>query len=154
MTARNIIRQILLGFVLISIGFALGKEVSRRSTGPAVSIEQASGDKVIAFYVHGTFRCVTCNKIEARAKDIVQTKFANELKSGRLEWKTANFQENDALAKRYNISTSTLVLIQRKDGKDVRFEKLEDVWKLVDDRPAFISYVQGKIKSYLEGSKK
>ena len=157
MKTRDIIRQLLLAFVLISIGFALGKEAARRSEekpAPDTGTDQTQGDKIIAYYLYGTFRCVTCNKIEATAKEVVQTKFAKELKAGRLEWKTANFQEDEALAKRYNIAASTLVLVQRKNGKDIRFEKLEDVWTLVNNRPAFVSYVQGKIKSCLEGCKR
>lgn len=156
MKVQNILRQLLLGFVLISIGFAMGKEVGRRSVTKSDSDtvpSQAPGDKVIAYYMHGTFRCITCNKIEATAKEVVQTKFAREIKEGRLEWKVANFQEDDALAKRYNIATSTLVLIQRKDGRDIRFEKLEQIWNLVNNKPAFVSYVQGEINAYLKGGR-
>ncbi len=161
MKAQKIIRQLLLVFVLISIGFALGREAGRRSVekkngnpAPAVATGRVKGDQIIAYYLHGMFRCTTCNKIEETAREVVHTRFAKELQDGRLEWKTGNFQEDETLAKRYKIAASTLVLIHQKDGKDIRFEKLDDVWKLVEDQPAFVGYVEGKIKSFLEESKK
>jgi len=156
------VRQVLLVFVLISIGFALGKEAGRRSASKVRTADatasapdaSAHDDKVIVYYLYGAIRCVTCNTIEATAKEVIETKFAQAIKDGRMEWKTANFQEDEELAKRYNIASSTLVLVERKGGKDVRFEKLEEAWTLVDNKPAFVAYVENAIKSYLEGGKK
>jgi hypothetical protein len=91
-----------------------------------------------------------CNKIEATAKEVVETKFARELKEGRLEWQAMNFQEHEDLAQRYNIASSSLVIVRKQGGKDVKFGNLEDVWTLVDDKPAFMAYVQNAVGSALE----
>ena len=158
MKAQKVISQLLLGFVLISIGFALGREAGRRSAaqakgdaGTAMKAETSQADKVVVYYLYGPIRCVTCNKIEAVAKETVQTSFAKEIQADQVEWKTANFQEDEDLAKRYDIASSTLVVVKKQGGKDVKYQKLEEVWKLVNDKPAFVSYVRGAVKSYLEG---
>lgn len=156
MKTQAVIRQLLLGFVLLSIGFALGRQSARRAvpTGgepaPTATTKAAEDNKVVVYYLHGAVRCVTCNKIEALAKETLQAQFADELKSGRLEWKTADFQEDEDLAQRYDIVSSTLVLVRRQGGKDVQFEKLDDVWRLVNNKPDFAAYVQGKVRSCLE----
>lgn len=156
MKIQKIIARVLLSFVLISIGFALGRETARRSMKPdkttsAVTKETAQGDKVVVYYLYGPIRCVTCNKIEATAKEVVETTFTKELAEGRLEWKTGSFLEDEDLAQRYNIAASSLVVIKTQGGRDVTFETLEEVWTLVDNKPAFVDYVQKAVKSYLEG---
>jgi len=42
-------------------------------------------------------------------------------------------------------------VIKTQGGRDVTFETLEEVWTLVDNKPAFVDYVQKAVKSYLEG---
>lgn len=158
MKTQQIIRQLLLSFVLISIGFALGRETGRRSAAPAAgdvgapaSAGTSPADRVLVYYFFGPIRCTTCNKIEATAKEVVQSQFAKEVQAGRVEWKTANFQENESLAKRYDIASSTLVIVKQHEGKDVKSQKLDEVWTLVNNKPGFVSYVQGAVRSYLEG---
>ncbi|MGE5610466.1 MAG: nitrophenyl compound nitroreductase subunit ArsF family protein [Bacillota bacterium] len=155
---KRIIKNLLLGFVLVSIGFALGKELTLRSmrttqaSGSSPIIAPAvAGDKVIVYYLHGTIRCVTCNKIEKMAHEIVQRDFASDLKAGRIEWRTANFQNDEALAQRYNVFSSTVVLVKLSQGHEVQFKKLSDVWIHVDNPPAFDAYITGEIGQFLGG---
>lgn len=158
MKLQKVVSQLLLIFVFISIGFALGRETNRRSvnktnneTSTSVTTTNPSQEnKVVVYYFYGAIRCTTCNKIEATAKEVVEKQFAHELNDGRLEWKAMNFQEHEDLAQRYNIASSSLVIVQKQGNKDGKFENLEEVWTLVDDKPAFVAYVQKAIKSALE----
>jgi thiol-disulfide isomerase/thioredoxin len=159
MKIQKIVSQLLLIFVFISIGFALGRETSRRlvdkvsgeASASVATTNPSEDNKVVVYYFYGAIRCKTCNKIEATAKEVVETQFAKELKEGRLEWKAMNFQENEELAQRYNIASSSLVIVRKQGNKDVKFENLEEVWTLVNDKPAFMEYVKKAVKSSLEG---
>jgi hypothetical protein len=159
MNVQNIITRVLLAFVFISIGFALGRETARHSmekTSPEANLSvtttnPSQDNRVVVYYFYGAIRCKTCNKIEATARDVVETKFAQELKEGRLEWQAMNFQEHEDFAQRYNIASSSLVIVRRQGNKDMKFENLEEVWTLVDDTPAFVAYVQKAVGSALEG---
>lgn len=154
MTAKIIARNILLAFVLVSIGFALGKEYALRSKPTASSpATAASGDKTIVYYVHGSIRCATCNKIEKLAHETVQRDFAAELQSGRIEWRTANFQEDEDLAKRYAIASSGVIVVSVKDGKETGFKKLDQVWTLVNDPLAFSAYISGEVGACVSGER-
>jgi hypothetical protein len=143
----------LLGFVLITIGFAIGKEVTLRQKAPSVSFDHAPAsagpEKLIVYYMHATVRCVTCNTIEKMAHAIVQRDFARELQDGRLDWQVVNYQEREDLAKRYNVASNGVVLVKLKDGKDLRAQVLKDVWVLVDDKPKFEQYVAEAIHAEL-----
>lgn len=154
--ARKTISRILLAFVLVSVGYAAGKQVTLRrvrteTTEP--SAEKAR-DQVIVYYMHTTFRCVTCSAIEKLALEVVQKNFAEELKSGTVQWQAVNVDENESLAKRYDVAASTVVVVRRVDGKDVSFERLDKVWDLLNKPEEFSAYVSQKIRALLDPEKK
>ena len=161
MNWKKILSGLLLVFVLITIGFSLGKEVTLRrlqAREPGTSGEKpdANGvavgptDQVIVYYFHGTVRCKTCNGIEKSAHEIVNSQFAEELKSGRVAWHTENFQEREDLAKRYEVTSSTVVVVEIRGGKEVAFERLDMVWELTGDVEALKKYVALNITQHLK----
>lgn len=157
--ARSVVRGLLLAFVLVSIGFALGKEVTMRSFraiqagGTAPPPTAPAADKIIVYYLHAQIRCVTCNKIEKMARELVQREYAPDLRSGRVEWRTANFQKEEELAKRYDIASSSVVLVRTQAGREVEFRRLDDVWKLSDDPAAFNAYMGDALAAYVRGGR-
>ncbi len=155
MTTRKAVTHLLLGFVLISVGFAIGKETAlngARKTATAsevAAVTQPTGsDKVIVYYMHQTFRCVTCNQIEAMTADLIRTSFSKQLAEGRLEWKRVNFQENEELARRYDVASSSVVVVRLRGGKEVAHQTLDKVWTLVGKRDEFAAYVGNAIRAY------
>lgn len=159
MNWKKILSGLLLVFVLITIGFAFGKEITIRrfqaresavtpvpgsgETGekPGPADTAALKDHVIVYYFHGAVRCKTCNGIEASAHEVVNTQFAEEQKDGRVVWHTENFQEREDLAKRYEITFSTVVVVGMRGGKETGFERLDRVWELTDDVEALQKYI-------------
>jgi hypothetical protein len=155
-TAKNITRNALLAFVLISVGFALGKEVTARRQTPTTGPESpasvapvATSDKVVVYYLHTTFRCVTCNEIERLTKALVETEFADDLTAGRIEWREANFQQDESLAKRYEVVSSCVVVVNIQGGHESGFQRLDDVWTRYEDPADFNGYVGAAIRKYL-----
>ena len=152
---KNITRSALLAFVLISVGFALGKEVTARrqtpTTGPEspVPVTTNDKDKVVVYYLHTTFRCVTCNEIERLTKALIETEFADDLAAGRIEWREANFQQDESLAKRYEVVSSCVVVVNIQGGKETGFQRLDDVWTRYEDPADFNEYVGAAIRKYL-----
>ncbi len=151
--AKNFTRNALLAFVLVSVGFVLGKEVTARrqtpTTGPESPTPVATGDKVVVYYLHTTFRCVTCNEIERLTEALVKTEFADDLAAGRIEWRKANFQQDEALAKRYEVVSSCVVVANMRGGQEQGFQRLDDVWTRYQDPADFNGYVGAAIRKYL-----
>lgn len=156
MNAKQVIARLLLAFVLFSVGYAVGKEVALRrmraaavqpdpSDAPAVS----GKGKLVAIYLHATFRCVTCNRIEALAKAMVEKEFADDVAAGRLEWRTADFQMEPELARRYDVGTSSLVLSRLDGGRETAFKRLDEVWNRLGDEASFNRYVAEEIRALL-----
>jgi len=157
MKARKIICKLLLGFVLISIGFAIGKEVGRRRA-PGGSEAEITGvapgqDIVVVYYMHTTFRCVTCNLVESMGKELVDTKYADAVKADRLEWRAANYQDNEQLAARYKVGGNMIVVAKFQDGKEVASKRLDRVMELANKRDEYMSYVRQGIDEILGDSR-
>jgi hypothetical protein len=149
---KNIIRNLLLIFVFVSIGFALGKySVSRRESSPAGNAAGGGRNNEIVhvYYMHATFRCVTCNTIEKMTKDLLERKFAEELKTKKIVFSEVNFQENESLAKKFDVLSSCVVVAKEEDGKITGYERLDKVWTLMSKPDEFNTYVSKAIESFL-----
>lgn len=144
----------LLAFVLISIGFAWGKHVGMRqavadSPAPAFSPASTAGTQAVVYYLHGTIRCVTCNQIEKQARQTVESGFASELAARKMVWREVDFDKDPTLAKRYDVSASTVVVVRFDNGKETGYQRLDKVWPLVDKPEEFRAYLTTAIRGLL-----
>jgi len=102
-------------------------------------------------YFHGNARCATCRKIEAYADEAIAQGFVDELESGRLTWRVVNIDEsaNKHFIKDFQLVTRSVVLVEYRDGKVLRWENLDKVWQLVRSKDRFVSYVDGETREFL-----
>jgi hypothetical protein len=151
---KSIIKNLLLAFVLISIGFAIGKHVALRSAGKADALSEnvKSGQYLRVYYTHATVRCETCNSIEKKTRDLLESKFKKELADGRIEWQVVNFQENEAFAKAFDVTSSGVIVVLMNGDEVADYERLDEVWTLLGDPPAFNSYLEKSIIKFLSAS--
>ncbi len=151
-TLRIWTSRLLLGFVLITIGFALGRRTAPLSTSHGdgrsdeTDAQPTRQDQVIVYAAHMTFRCPECNQIEWFARELVENEFAAELADGRLVFRTVDYMRDTAFARRYNISSSTIV-VTRADSED--FQRLDEVWTKLRDRDEYFDYVRAAIREAL-----
>lgn len=151
---KGFLTKLLLTFVIFSIGFAFGKHSVKQKTaldqGKSVVSENQTGDSLVRlYYMHAMFRCVTCNSIEEMAKKLTEREFAAELESKEIIWEEVNFQENQALAEKFDVHASCIVVAVIKNGKIDSFERLDEVWTLLEKPEEFKSYVRTAIKKAL-----
>ena len=148
----NILKYGLLGFVLVTIGFAIGKEWTLRRVQMAASPDTVSGDTVIVYYAHATIRCVTCETIERLTHETLGEQFAAEKADGRLVFKAVNFQEDMAFAAQYEIVANCVVVSKITQGQEVRHRRLDEVWDLYEDPPAFKQFLGDVIRAHLDSA--
>jgi len=113
------------------------------------------GDGLVVYYFHGNVRCPTCRSIESQAQETVQTHFASQLSNGEVIWKIVNYEQASAkpLADKFQVQGPVVVLAKMKNGETVDWKRLDEVWALVGDRPAFIQYVRKEIERMLAADK-
>jgi hypothetical protein len=108
--------------------------------------------KVIAYYFHGNFRCSTCQTIETYSQEAIEQYFAKELNSRTLEFKPINVEEaeNRHYVQDYQLFSKSLVISLVKQGKEVTWKNLADVWKHVRDKDRFFQYVKEEVEKFLK----
>lgn len=108
-------------------------------------------DGLVVYYFHSNTRCPTCQAIESQAHETVQKHFASQLSSGDIAWKIVNYEQPAAqsLAKKFEIQMPVVVLARMKNGQTDKWKRLDEVWGLVDDKPAFAKYVREEIDRLL-----
>jgi hypothetical protein len=123
--------------------------VSEAEAVPQVKTQKA---KVTAYYLHGNYRCANCTLIEANSRESIEANFKKELDIGLLEYKLVNFDEPDNrhYINDFKLTTKSLAVVLYKEGKQVKYKVLSDVWLHLRDKPKFLEYVRAEINMFLQ----
>ena len=113
----------------IGVVFALGAASKQGAPARADIATPAQGNRVIAYYFHGNFRCYTCHTMEQYSKEAIQANFKDALSSGKLEFKVVNTDErgNEHYVSDYQLYTKPLILSLLKDGKEVKSKSYQNM---------------------------
>lgn len=149
--AKTIVTNCLLVFALISIGFSLGKH-SVKPEPQTNNLPHSNGRQVAVYYLHSTFRCTTCNTIEKMTRELLDRAYSQQLADGKILWFESDFQENETLAKQFEVVASCVVVADMQDGEVQDYKRLDDVWNKMKDRDAFNLYISEAIDGYLKPS--
>lgn len=170
MSAKVILKSFLIAFIVVSLGFLAikeGREAADHDASapsheppapPAGSTTRNAANskeishKVVAYYFHTNYRCVTCRKIEALSRDAIKSGFSRELDDRRLQWELVNYEQpqNQHYIQAYRLFSNSLVVVNIKDGRQTEWKNLGRVWELLGSRDAFTKYVQDEVRAYLE----
>ena len=167
MNWMKIVTYFLLAFVLLSIGFAIGMEVTRRRLGNRTQVHR---DGVVVFYAHRTVRCKSCNLVDSMGREVVKTDFAEAVKAGKLQWQDVDYETDEKFAKAvkagklqwqdvdydekfakaHDIAGNMILVARFKDGQIVNSSRLDNVMQLARKREEFLQYVRDGIAEVLE----
>jgi hypothetical protein len=111
----------------------------------------AKANRVVACYFHVTARCTTCRMIQAYTEEALTVGFHDALASGDLEFRPVNIQrpENRHFVQDYQLYARSVVIARFSDGRQTEWKNLENVWDLMESKPAFVSYFRRHVREYL-----
>jgi hypothetical protein len=121
---------------------------------PSSGVSESESDALFVYYFHSNTRCPTCRDIESQAHDAVHTDFVAELNSGRVVWKTLNYEQgaNAELAKKFDIMSPIVILAKMQAGEIAQWKSLDEVWGLVGNKPAYAAFMRDQINKMLAAS--
>jgi len=127
------------------------KDKKNDSTGLKKEADTPASHKLIVYYLHTNFRCHSCMTIEKLTRQAVTEGFADQLKSGRIEFKVINVEEpgNEHFVDDYKLYTKSVILSDVKNGKEAGWKNCENVWTLLGNDQKFIEYIQSEVKAFL-----
>ncbi|MDD3288338.1 MAG: nitrophenyl compound nitroreductase subunit ArsF family protein [Alphaproteobacteria bacterium] len=123
-----------------------------QTSQPQKQPEAVLAPKVIAYYFHGNVRCVTCRKIEELTTEAIQGGFAQDIQNGRVELKVVNIEEagNEHYIQDYQLASRSVVLARYEGQEQKDWKRLDEVWQLVRDHDAFVSFVREETTNLLK----
>lgn len=158
MTVRSALTGALLLFVAASVGILATKEFRGNPAttgGPSAPAAHHPDPvrKVVVYYFTGKVRCAACRTIEELSRKSIEENFSAELLDGRLQFLVLNVDkpENAHFIEEYQLAASALVLVETKEGKQVGWKNLQEVWTLAGDETLFITYVREQVSAGLRG---
>ena len=118
-----------------------------------VASEQAGkpSERLIVYYFHGNVRCATCEAIESQTHEVVENDFARQLESGKVVWKILNYEDPTSadLVEEFDVHMANVVLLRMRGDEQLNWKRLDKVWALVGDKPAFAEFVRTEIGEML-----
>ncbi|HHG85481.1 MAG TPA: hypothetical protein ENJ82_12110 [Bacteroidetes bacterium] len=138
---------LLLGIVLLIT--SCSSEPNPQNTDSQV-MNVSNKVEVIDFY--GTHRCVTCKAIEANAKYTVNTFFPEEVKAGKVVFKTilVDDEANYDIAERFEATGTALFLNVIQNGKETHIDLTDFGFLKGKDKEAFSNELKTKIATELK----
>ena len=119
---------------------------------PAGESREAPEAQVLVTYYYTSYRCPTCKKLETYSRQAIEEGFHAELEEKRIVFRTLNLDEpeNGRCAEDYKLVTKSLIVSLNRNGKEIKWKNLPDIWKFVGDQEKFGEYVRRETRSFLE----
>ncbi|HQI75351.1 MAG TPA: nitrophenyl compound nitroreductase subunit ArsF family protein [Candidatus Latescibacteria bacterium] len=117
---------------------------------PAQATPESNGHLVV-YYFYGNRRCYSCVTIQRLTQKALEQGFPDELRRGKIEWRPTNVEtpETQHFIADYRLSSQSVILSQIKNGQQVGWQNLQQVWYLLGNEEEFIAYVQDGIRAAL-----
>jgi len=98
--------------------------VSCNAKSASPETAELPSDRIEAYYFHFTARCVTCNTIEANAKENLETLYPNQFSNGLITFQSINLEDPSSkpLAKRLGVTGQTLMIIKGEQKVNITNE--------------------------------
>jgi hypothetical protein len=148
MTWKKATVYALLLFVAATCIVLIVKSLPHKQQTPPLAMQ----DGVKVYYLHANVRCPTCRTIEAFAKGAVETGFPDELKNGKIAWQVVNYETpgNEHFVTDYQVVAPNVVLVKFKDGKQVSWKELSEVWEYVEEKAVFVDFVRKNLREFIQ----
>ena len=85
-------------------------------------------------------------KIESLSGKVIRERFSEELRTGLLAFREMNVEEpgNRHFIDDYRLTSQSLVIVEYRDGRQVRWKNLEKVWTLLGSEKEFLPVCAGR----------
>lgn len=97
------------GILLLSLVGCGGRNVQKSTES---TLENSSDAAVVVFVFHAAQRCATCKAIDAVVAEVLESDFADDVKSGKIVLRDvdASNPENRPLVEKYEVYSTSLLL--------------------------------------------
>ena len=126
---------------------------SEGSVPETLVAQDPSPNRIIVYYFHRSIRCVGCVNVEEAAFEAVSNDFERGVGKGVLEWRSVNIDEpeNEHFIDAYNLYYQELVFVELRDGVEVRWDDIAEVWRHWNSKMRARTVVRDELNRWLKG---
>jgi hypothetical protein len=152
---KSVIRWILLGFVLVSLVFAVLKVTDKSGRREHYSLYEQlsiSGDDVILILLfHNRVRCTMCLNMEQHIRSLMSEDYTELVEDKRILFilMDMNKAENKSLNERFRLYTASVVIVKMIDKEEVDSVILNDIWEHHKDGAVFREKITKELETLL-----
>lgn len=142
--------------LLLLLALALCQVTPASAHGSAPENGRSSpprGGTLVVYYFYHVPRCTSCIALESQTEATLKEHFAEELASGRMQWKSVNVGEkgNAHFERDYRLESSSVVLVHVVKGKRGAWKLLDKVWEIgLRDKTGVAAYLTEEVHSALK----
>lgn len=133
--------------MLMAFPFVLCQAQTKKAT------DSKANPVVEVMYFHGSQRCKSCVALEKAAKEVINSKFAAQVKAGKVKFRDIDLstKEGEKIGDKYEIAWSSLIIV-RKQGKKEKVADLTDEGfrYAVNDKAKIQTLIQKKVNEFLK----
>ncbi len=154
-TFKFLTKWILLAFIAVTLAFAITKAFRSSSVSPYLSLyeqlQPRSKDQKMVLLFHYAERCVQCLNMEKFTTEVLNEDFPDLLADSNIQFKLVvmDAPENKNLVERFDLFSTTIVLVQFENMKEKKIVVLKDLWKDAQDEPLFKSKIRRELHQFL-----
>lgn len=123
-----------------------------RLAGTGICSDGSEGmDQIVVYQFHRRFRCPSCHELEALIRKTLDVNYSRDLQSEKLVFRVVNLDEksNKHFIKDYDLLYNTVIVVDRRQGREVRFKNLEKIWEFYEDEEKASEFLRSEIDEYL-----
>ena len=151
---KKILLNIFIILTVVISMFAFSGDASSQKTDvdSFVKLDFSISDlRMVVYYFHTTFRCVSCRNIEQYTKEALEKFFVDDIAEGKIDFRIVNIEEpqNKHFVQDYQLYTKSIVLSKVSDGKEVKFKNLDKVWNVLKNKKQFYEYIKNETNNFI-----
>lgn len=117
------------------------------------TISKSTNHVVEVLYFHGPQRCKTCVALEKATKEVLNSKFASQMKTGKVKYREIDLsiKDGEKLGDKYEVAWSSLIIVCKQGKKEKVADLTDDGFKYaVKNKAKIQSIIQNKINEFLK----
>ena len=113
-----------------------------------------SDNQVVVYYFHRKFRCQSCEVLESTLQNTLQVSYSEHFGTGRLAMCVVNLDDpvNHHYLEQFEIFSNSVVSVEKRGGKVLRFKTVESIWDVSEDGDAISHLLQTEVAGFLPES--
>ncbi len=108
---------------------------------------------VEVLYFHGPQRCRTCVALEKATKELIASKYVEQVKAGKVKFREIDLSSKagEKLGDKYQIAWSSLIIVRKQGNKEKVADMTDDGFRYaVNNKAKIQALIKNKINEFLK----